>query len=71
MSSKIGSFHLFCCPYYHKAASYRISIFLFPSLPGPYEQASSFSSWQLYNPLVWVALQNLTHIALWRLVNDI
>ena len=30
MSSQIGLIHLFCCPYYHNTASYRIFIFCCP-----------------------------------------
>ena len=44
-------------------------IFNLPSLAcqaiqRPYKQAMSFSNWHLYNPLVGVVLQSLTHI-LW------
>ena len=61
MSSQIGLINLFCYPYYHKVASYKIFIFVSPSLPVSYEQAISFSRWQLYNTLFWVVLQNPTH----------
>ena len=62
MSRQIGLIHLFYCPYYHKAAGYRIFIFVLPFLPGPYKEAISLSSWQLHNPLLLFVLQNLTHI---------
>ena len=30
---------------------------------GPYKEAINFSSWQLYNPLVGVVLQNIQNFA--------
>ena len=59
MSSQIDLIYLFLLSLiilYHNAASYKIFILVFPYLPGTYKQAISFSSWQLYNPLFWVAL---------------
>ena len=55
MSSQIDLIYLFLLSLiilYHNTASYKISIVVFPYLPGTYKQAISFSSWQLYNPLI-------------------
>ena len=59
--AKLVSFISFILPIYHKvAAGFQFLSSL--SKPGPYKQEIIFSNWQSYNPLVWVALQNRTHI---------
>ena len=41
MPSQIGLMHLFCYPYIPQG-SYRIFLFVFPSLPEPYKQAITY-----------------------------
>ena len=73
MLSQIGLIHLFCSPFFHEAGSSTTGLlqdFYFCLnffTRAIYKQAISLSSWELYNPLVWVALQNPTHIILWNL----
>ena len=72
MLSQIGLINLFCSPYFHKADSSTTGLlqdfyFCLPFFTRAiYKQAITLSSWQLYNPLAWDALQNPTHIILWR-----
>ena len=68
MLIQIGLIHLFSSPYFHKTGSSTTGLlqdfyFCFPFFTKAiYKQAITLSSWQLYNPLVWVAGQNTTHI---------